>query len=125
MADCIQELLDTLPSEAISFFVYFSRFEFALKGTEYLSAGKKNSAKPSRERFANDLGQSSLDEVRASGTAVGLLVRPPKKQLVTSGRLGWQDGRAITDVKRLLEVVRLVRNNPFHSGKFADPTGFV
>ncbi|MFZ0245116.1 hypothetical protein [Candidatus Binatus sp.] len=119
------DLFNTLPAEAVAFFVFFSRFEFALKRTEYLTSDKKHRAKPNWERFANDLGQSFLNEVRASGEAVALLTRPPKKQIVRSDRLGWQDGKAITDAKKLFEAVRLVRNNLFHGGKFPDPAGFV
>lgn len=125
MADCIKELLDTLPSEAISFFVFFSRFEFALKRTEYLMAGKKKRAKPNWDGFANDLGQSFLEEVRASDKAAALLTRPPKKQIVINGRLEWQDGQLITDTKKLFEAIRLVRNNLFHGGKFPEPVRLV
>jgi hypothetical protein len=123
MPDSI-ELLNKLPRAASSFFVFFSRFEFALKRTGHLKADKKR-AEPDWPGFASDLGDSFLDEVRGSGEAVALLTRPPKKQIVENDRLGWQDAEPINDVKKLFEAVCLVRNNLFHGGKFPEPIGFI
>lgn len=58
MPDSI-ELLNKLPRAASSFFVFFSRFEFALKRTGHLKADKKR-AEPDRPRFTSDLGDSFL-----------------------------------------------------------------
>lgn len=119
------ELLSSLPREAVSFFAFFARFEFALKRTEYLSTGKKSRAKPNWDKFANDLGQPFLDEVFRSSRASALVSRPPISQIVTGGRLGWREGESITNVEKLFQAIRLVRNNLFHGGKFPNPAGFV
>jgi len=74
--DSIGESLDTLPPEAISFFVVFSRFALALKPTGYVSVGRSSRAKQDWEGVAGDLGQSFFDEVHRSGKAVALLTVP-------------------------------------------------
>ena len=55
-----------------------------------------------------------------------LSAQPPKKQVILNGKLDWSevkqgDGEGSSDY--ILRLVRTVRNNLFHGGKFPNPTG--
>ncbi len=109
----------------LQFVVGYSRFEYALKRSGYVKArgARDDSAESDWIRFAADVErtfqQRLTPEVRS---AVSYLVtHPPKKQVVTHGTLGWRvathsgDKRSLANV---LSLVRTVRNNLFHGGKF-------
>ena len=79
----IDDLLHELPDRAVQFFVFFSRFEYALKRGDFLSSqGRDHSAYPAWDRFAQALGQDFIDEVRESTKANTFLSASPKKQIV-------------------------------------------
>ncbi len=106
------------PPAAISFFVFFSRFEYALKATGtggYLK--KKRRAKPNWEKLAKELGSSFWNEVRDSGKAAEILKRPPREQIVKNDNLDWED-TSIGNAEQLFDAIRLIRNNLFHGGKY-------
>ena len=109
---------------AWEFFVLFSRFEYALKrDTRYLMAGTGD-AQPNWDRFASDNNDRFTPE---SSTALRealdyYLANPPRKQLRNNGAMNWSvpqswDGRE-PQLIWLLRVIRTVRNNLFHGGKF-------
>jgi hypothetical protein len=109
------------------FFVFFARFEYALKREGMLKGNDKRAeadwdcyAKRVRHLFETStsaLMKASVDYLLAS---------PPQKQVVLSGELRFA---AVTqDVSEssasyILRLVRTVRNNLFHGGKFPDPCG--
>lgn len=106
------------------FFVIFSRFEYALKRhPEYLMPGVGN-AEANWDRFGAD-NHACFDASTALSlrSAVEYFVaHPPRKQIRTNGVMSWSepqawDGRGPKLVWLLL-MVRLVRNNLFHGGKF-------
>jgi hypothetical protein len=123
----VDDLLAKLPDHAVPFFVFFSRFEYALKRGGFLKTPREqkcrkkidDSASPNWDSFASVLGQKFLDEVRDSAKAETILTTPPKKQVVVKGNdLDWRDGSSIRTAADLFVAVRRLRNNLFHGGKF-------
>jgi len=106
------------------FFVFFSRFEYALKRCPRYLEGSHQEARPRWNLFASDhdhlFKPSSSSEL--TNSLEYFLRKPPRKQVCKGGRLGWSepqhhDGKG-TLLKWLLRMVRCVRNNLFHGGKF-------
>ncbi len=116
MQSAERDLIADLPKETVAFFAVFSRFECALKRSGYLQ--NKKGAEAHWYKFAKELGEPFLDEVRSRGDACELIRRPPKKQINKNGQLAWQTTTQITDVNGLFLAVRRVRNNLFHGGKY-------
>lgn len=105
------------------FFLRFSRFEFALKVTGY-ATGSESRVDPDWTRFAKDI-QEIFDWNRdpALVEACELYIyTPPQKQVLVNGELAWSTtlpGQwSEHSVAFLLELVRRVRNNLFHGGKY-------
>lgn len=103
------------------FFVFFSRFEYALKRCDgYLTVN----AQPNWDKFASDHA-NQFDKLGsiALKTAVGYIrENPPRKQLQQAGKLSWSEPQ-VYDTREplliwLLRMVRCIRNNLFHGGKF-------
>jgi hypothetical protein len=118
----IDDFLHELPDRGVQFFVFFSRFEYALKRGDFLfSRGDDDSAYPAWDRFAQALGHRFFDEVRESAKAKTFLSAPPKKQVVKDDVLDWREEGPINTTAGLLVAVRRLRNNLFHGGKF--PSG--
>lgn len=112
----------------LRFFVIFSRFEYALKQSGFVKTGGYDSAMPDWDTFAdkisNGLGDDSLDLAFIDARA-RLFHTPPQKQTVTTrgGSLHWRkniQGPTESDARYLLRLVRDVRNNLFHGGKYPD-----
>jgi hypothetical protein len=110
----------------LEFFFVFSRFEYALKRAGYLMRSSSR-AEPAWDRFGQDIqlvydpnGASKLDRA-----VKYLLTHPPRRQIKSHGRLGWSDDGergGLTEVQWLLRLVRRVRNNLFHGGKYPGGT---
>lgn len=106
----------------LEFFVVFSKFEFALKNSTFLK-GDESHADPDWDCFAVSLRGpfrvSASSELKEA--CEYLLLNPPMKQAVVNNRLAWSsnDPGAPSKVERLLLLVRRVRNNLFHGGKFS------
>ncbi len=104
--------------------MFFSRFEYALKrNRRYLKPGTGD-AQPNWDRFASDFNaRFNLEVSPALCAAVEFYTAdPPRKQLRQEGRMSWSEPQ-VWDSKEprlvwLLRVVRTVRNNLFHGGKF-------
>src|SRR3989304_5226772 len=76
------------------FFLYFSRFEYALKQAGFATGGKKW-AKPAWDRFAISL-RGKFDSVTADEFKEAIRYldsKPPKKQVLECGHLGWADNK--------------------------------
>ena len=100
------------------FFFVFSRFEYALSLANYLTKGK---AVADWDRFAREMNKVFNVRLAPEVTeAVQYYEKaPPKKQVVESENLTWQDevpGSAF-QLEKLLLLVRRVRNNLFHGEK--------
>lgn len=123
--DAIQRIANAPDRQlAWEFFVFFSRFEYALKRHQlYLMPGTGD-AQPNWDRFASENAANFRPAASpALQTAVAFyLAQPPRKQLRDQGEMKWSEplewnGRE-PQLIWLLRVVRTVRNNLFHGGKF-------
>ena len=105
------------------FFVIFSLFEYALKQAGFYTAGRSGEAQPDWEGFANSIyPQFSAQATPELAIAVNyMLNRPVMKQVPLNNALGFvqrQRPRNMNDTVWLSVLVRGVRNNLFHGGKF-------
>lgn len=110
----------------LRFFATFSRFEYSLKRSGFLKHGNK--AEPNWDEYATSLRAKFLqvqDSVFQDAVAF-LLKEPPKTQVVSEHNLDWKPTSLATGEDHetyVLRVVRTVRNNLFHGGKFPTPVG--
>jgi len=123
--DAIQRIANA-PDRRLAweFFVFFSRFEYALKRHQrYLMPGTGD-AQPNWDRFASDnAAKFSPAALPALQEAVqSYVAQPPRKQLRDKGEMKWSDPQVWDErdpqLIWLLRVIRTVRNNLFHGGKF-------
>lgn len=131
----IQSLAGGNGELVLKFFANFSAFECALKQAHFVRGDKNNNAVPDWDRFADTLnGQlAALKDRDFINAKLYLLKEPPKKQMFTKSNKGvrWEENSkrsTETDERYLLRLVRDVRNNLFHGGKYpststAPPTG--
>jgi hypothetical protein len=123
--EAIRQIADSTDRKlAWQFFVFFSRFEYALKkDPRYLMAGAGD-AKPNWDLFASNNNErfDLAASTRLAEAVDYFRARPPRKQTRDSGQLGWSKPlmhKAPEPVLVwLLLCVRTVRNNLFHGGKF-------
>jgi hypothetical protein len=113
----------------LCFLLVFARFEYALKRTEFL-CGDASRAEPDWDRFADSLkGRFEKSHRQSFIDALSYLNdHPPQKQIVLANQLRWkQNVRDISESqeKWILRLVRTVRNNLFHGGKYPYPDGPV
>ncbi|MFC1541766.1 hypothetical protein ACFL50_04875 [Candidatus Latescibacterota bacterium] len=110
------------------FFGIFSRLEYSLK--RCLKFRKKDIAEANWDVYANSLqGKFATVQDSEFKNAVAFLVdAPPRKQVVSDRNLDWKDtncGEGERDENYVLRLVKYVRNNLFHGGKYPDPSGPV
>jgi hypothetical protein len=103
----------------LRFFIIFSRFEYALKRAEFVTA----SAQPGWDQFAKahrkDFAPDKTTSLKAA--CEYFESSPPRKQICDSKKLSWSPQIKRTNEPRLawlLCMVRRVRNNLFHGGKY-------
>ncbi len=106
------------------FFIFFARFEYALKrDPRYLKAGIGD-AEPDWDTFDSEHNSAfrphSTPDLDAA--VQYFLAEPPRKQLRKDSVMTWSDPQ-YHDGKEplliwLLRMVRRIRNNLFHGGKF-------
>jgi hypothetical protein len=115
----------------LEFFLTFSRFEYALKATDFLGGrrrGRRNDPRPPRAepnweeyaRYVHRLFRARrTPELRAACEYLRQV--PPWLQVQINGQPGWKaDGPPLRrrGIEFILEMVRRVRNNLFHGGKY-------
>jgi hypothetical protein len=121
--DAPPDLLDR--DLVFDFFWKFSVFECALKREGFLQVDRNDGAQPNWNEFGKRISGRS-GEVRADGfqDALRALVEAsPQRQIVLGGRLAWQPvERRIEESEEefALRLVKIVRNNLFHGGKYPD-----
>ena len=103
----------------------FSRYEYALKGSGFAKGGA-NKVDPDWDAFAQSIADKfdDLDEPRFREAVIYLVTNPPRKQVLDAHGLGWKDSppdSAHRASAQALLMVRRVRNNLFHGGKFWMP----
>lgn len=108
---------------ACEFLAVFSRLEYALKSTNYAVGGEKK-VNPAWDAFANDINQefSALEDQDVVEARDYLLGHPPRKQVLKDQKVVFVDqvidpNQAKT--QQVLLMVRTVRNNLFHGGKYS------
>jgi hypothetical protein len=122
MPDAIRRIADSTDRQlAWQFFVFFARFEYALKRcTKYL----KRSVEPNWDRFSSDHDVEFRRHASAALTSAIEYFKkfPPQKQQQVDGQLTWSAPKGYDErdplLVWLLIAVRGVRNNLFHGGKF-------
>jgi len=126
--DLIQSLTGDNDELVLQFFITFSRFEYALKRAGFVKSGPSNSALPDWSKFAKEKCNALLDDttdIEFTEARSFLLQKPPQKQIfVKSGNcMQWQNNTKRNgegDAEYLLRLVRDVRNNLFHGGKYPE-----
>jgi hypothetical protein len=105
----------------LNFFLTLSRLEFALKITGYVR-GNEDGVEPDWDRFARDISNSF--DIKKNDSLVEAvyyyLGHPPQKQVLIDGSLDWVPAvpNGGSEIQRALILVRRVRNNLFHGGKY-------
>ena len=105
------------------FFWRFSVFECALKREDYLKRGSYGSAQADWNAFAQTiLGRFGAPCGDSLQEAINVLtVRPPRRQIVRDGRLAWEAVECRCSFEAyVLTLVKTIRNNLFHGGKYPD-----
>jgi hypothetical protein len=112
------------------FYAVFSRFEYALKRSGFVKGDKYKNAVVDWDRFAAEVldGRHRNEMSRAfTRGKTYLLQTPPDRQVVRPDQsVGWQKNprrSRESDGQYLLRLVRDVRNNLFHGGKYPAASG--
>lgn len=105
------------------FLALFARWECALKRSHFARAGAHRQAEADWNAFADTVA-GALDGVQVANYATArdhMLSNPPRRQCLEDGQLRWRPNprRANeSDARYLFRVVKDVRNNLFHGGKY-------
>lgn len=105
------------------FFTVFSLFEYALKGTGFCLPGRSDEAQPNWAGFATAIQPQFNPQAtpELANSVSYMLNRPVMRQEIRSGRLTFMPRmrpQNMNDVEWLSILIRGVRNNLFHGGKF-------
>jgi len=112
----------------LNFFLTFSRFEYALKSSGFFkrhhpAPPRRPEAEPDWDRFAVSL-RRSFDlgaTIELQEACDYLLDSPPNKQIIIDDGVAWETPVRLdnhTDIEFLIRMIRRVRNNLFHGGKY-------
>ncbi len=126
--DLIRSLTGDNGEIVLQFFVAFSRFEYALKRAGFVKGDRHNNASADWCRFANERLPTRLADImdpEFTEASLYLLHEPPGKQIFyEAGRIvRWQANSQRSrecEAEYLLRLVKDVRNNLFHGGKYPD-----
>ena len=111
----------------LDFFLTFSRFEFGLKASGFVNAEGVRAvapipAKPDWDSFSDSIQESFQTEhsPELADACRYLLSDPPRRQVVWRQNVFWetQARGGDSEVRYLLRLVRSIRNNLFHGGKY-------
>jgi hypothetical protein len=105
------------------FFIIFSRFEYALKKSNFANYNNNGPVLANWDGFVTSIAPSfnyeKNDELK---DAVKYLMQyPPRMQVIDNGQLSWRERVFQTNVpsiNKLCLSIRDIRNNLFHGGKF-------
>ena len=101
----------------------FARWESALKRTGFVSAGQYGQAEANWNTFADavEAKVAALKDSTFTKARDYLLTKPPRRLCVENNHLVWRNNprrQNETDARYFFRVVRDVRNNLFHGGKY-------
>lgn len=110
------------PEMVCTFLAVFSRMEYALKSTRFAS-GDERSVKPAWDAFANEVNEQflRLDNQQLVDARNYLMTHPPRKQILVGHRVRFEEqniDKKQAETQQILLMVRTVRNNLFHGGKY-------
>jgi hypothetical protein len=118
-----------LPPDALDrdlvfeFFWKFSVFECALKREGFLRLDRPT-AEANWTAFGKDITQKfeKVETIGFAAAAAKLRELSPRKQINRNGILGWEkiDQRDESNAVYTLHLLKTVRNNLFHGGKYPD-----
>jgi hypothetical protein len=121
------EKIETLiPEEnhklAFKFFLVFSRFEYALKRAGFAN-GSARGVEAAWDMFSSKYRSAFKPDQTAEllNACEYFTKNPPRKQILDAGVLDWSEPQFRSEVPFfiwLLLMLRSVRNNFFHGGKF-------
>lgn len=106
----------------LDFFIIFSRFECALK-TSNFSIGDEDKVSANWDTFIASIRPNFKKDnnVQLSQAVDYLIQHPPRIQMIDNGQLGWRDrifNPNEPEINKLSLSIRDIRNNLFHGGKF-------
>ena len=118
--------MDTdLENLACEYFLFMSKFEYALKQTDFVKSDKYNNAKPDWDRFIEEI--SAKIKINFDDPHIQRMMnKPPKRQIYKDRKLDWNENngtikKSHNNVPRqLIECCLTIRNNLFHGGKIDD-----
>ena len=104
----------------VQFFITFSRTEYSLKAARFMP--NKKAAEADWTAFASEIHAdfSALQNEVVKRAVRFILENPPKKQINENGIISWSSNKPEheNETDLLLLLVRRIRNNLFHGGKF-------
>lgn len=114
--------------DVIDFFFAFSRFEFALKEAGYVSRDRNDNAAADWDAFVKKYKKLFTLKGHVQSAADYLISSPPQRQKVYeenpgSFRTTWEHFKVDSNapvLKTLVDIVKVVRNNLFHGGKYGE-----
>ncbi len=121
--DAIYQQVDFERELAFKFFTIFSLFEYALKNAGFRISGRSNEAQPDWKEYAIRISPQFNPNATPELTAAVdyMLNRPVMKQIIRNNSLAFVQrirSQNMCDVEWLSVLIRGVRNNLFHGGKF-------
>lgn len=110
------------PELACRFLGVFSRMEYALKSTRY-AIGSDRDVAPAWDQFSNEIDCAfhQITEPAIVEARDYLLTHPPRKQTLAGKSIVFIDqiiDKNQKPTQQILLMVRTVRNNLFHGGKY-------
>ncbi len=125
----VDEKIDLEQQLSYAFLIVFSRFEYALKNRKYLLGNNQQQNRKAESDWdsfarANEAKFDPEKTIELKKAVDYISNNPPKKQVVDAiGILNWIDSAPITDyngrkLEWLLLMIRRIRNNLFHGGKY-------
>lgn len=109
------------PELILEFFLTIARAEFSLKANGFVS-GDETRVSANWDQFTNQIkDQMDLERTEELKKAADfILLNPPWKQVLRNGQVMWDansPNNNISDIEKLIPLIRRIRNNLFHGGK--------
>lgn len=106
----------------LKFLVLFSRFEYALKRSNFYNKGKK-SAEADWPSFIKEIKDSFNTEKskEIKNASSYLITYPAQEQIIKKGSLDFAIHPSSSEgqeIRKIYNSIRITRNNLFHGGKF-------
>ncbi|MER9937891.1 hypothetical protein [Mesorhizobium sp. M0088] len=113
--------------DSLALFKLFSRFEYAMKRSDFIKQGSFDSAEPDWKAFATALGPDFFARVNGNEKMRILIDKPPSQLKFKPAappeppNAEWTSRTYAQDTEGLIESLKQVRNNLFHGDKGSPP----